>query len=341
VTRPLSVAQAGPRDRATEVQCRQDPPGEDPCAHRDRRHHARSCAQVPRRAGALHPDPRTRAEDGEDLRLGIDPRGAARRRRRSACAIPGSAPGPSRTSRRRSQARGGGAGGRVFDGARSASIAERLRAVRRPGRDRGQRPSHDDTCKDLDIIATYDPAALTKRSPRWSSSRVGSSSEASAASPNGLRIDPAWSPGPVRQRDPAPDRPSGTTSSFAEYAVRRGMRVSEYGVGGRIREDHRCPSEEGVYGSSACRSSSRAARGRGECGRRARASQPGRARRPEGGPALPHDPLGRAQLPRRDGRGGAGSRLRLPGDHRPLRQPRLRNDVQADGCCGRSSGCVS
>ena len=41
-------------------------------------------------------------------------------------------------------------------------------------------------------------------------------------------------------------------------------------------------------------------------------------------PALPHDALGRAQHARGDGRGGAGARLRLPGDHRPLRQPRVR-----------------
>ena len=46
--------------------------------------------------------------------------------------------------------------------------------------------------------------------------------------------------------------------------------------------------------------------------------------RPEGRPALPHDRLGRHRLDRGDGARGARRGLRVPGDHRPLGQLRVR-----------------
>ena len=134
-------------------------------------------------------------------------------------------------------------------------IAEHLRA--QPSADRveiaGSARRMTDTCKDLDIIATsHDPAALTKAFTEMELlSEVGSSGEAGArgVTHNGLRIDFR-----VVEPDQFGNVIQHLTGSkqhnvdLREYAVRRGMHVSEYGV----EEDesgktHRCPSEEGVY----------------------------------------------------------------------------------------------
>ena len=134
-------------------------------------------------------------------------------------------------------------------------IAEHLRT--QPSADRveiaGSARRMTDTCKDLDIIATsHDPAALTKAFTEMELlSEVGSSGEAGArgVTHNGLRIDFR-----VVEPDQFGNVIQHLTGSkqhnveLREYAVRRGMHVSEYGV----EEDesgktHRCPSEEGVY----------------------------------------------------------------------------------------------
>jgi DNA polymerase (family 10) len=110
-----------------------------------------------------------------------------------------------------------------------------------------------DTCKDLDIIATaHDPAALTRAFAEMQLlASVGSGGEAGArgVTHNGLRID---------FRVVEPDQYGNVLQHLTgskrhnvelrEYAVRRGMHVSEYGV----EEDesgvvHRCPAEERVY----------------------------------------------------------------------------------------------
>jgi DNA polymerase (family 10) len=134
-------------------------------------------------------------------------------------------------------------------------IVEHLRA--HPAADRvdiaGSARRMTDTCKDLDIIATADdPAALTQAFTEMQSlASVGSSGEAGArgVTHNGLRID---------FRVVEPDQYGNVLQHLTgskqhnvelrEYAVRRGMHVSEYGV----EEDesgtvHRCPTEEGVY----------------------------------------------------------------------------------------------
>jgi DNA polymerase (family X) len=110
-----------------------------------------------------------------------------------------------------------------------------------------------DTCKDLDIIATaHDPAALTQAFTEMELlSEVGSGGEAGARgmTHNGLQIDFR-----VVEPDQFGNVLQHLTGSkqhnmeLREYAVRRGMHVSEYGV----EEDetgkvHRCPTEEGVY----------------------------------------------------------------------------------------------
>ena len=111
-----------------------------------------------------------------------------------------------------------------------------------------------DTCKDLDIIATaHDPVELTRAFCEMELlSDVGGSGEAGArgVTHNGLRIDFR-----VVEPDQFGNVLQHLTGSkqhnvaLREYAVRRGLHVSEYGV----EEDetgkvHRCPTEEQVYG---------------------------------------------------------------------------------------------
>ncbi len=110
-----------------------------------------------------------------------------------------------------------------------------------------------DTCKDLDVIATsHDPAELTRAFTEMELlSEVGSGGEAGArgTTHNGLRIDFR-----VVEPDQFGNVLQHLTGSkqhnvaLREYAVRRGMHVSEYGIeedeSGKV---HRCPTEEGVY----------------------------------------------------------------------------------------------
>ncbi len=134
-------------------------------------------------------------------------------------------------------------------------IADHLRA--QPSADRveiaGSARRMTDTCKDLDIIATsHDPKALTRAFTEMELlSETGSSGEAGArgVTHNGLRID---------FRVVAPDQFGNVLQHLTgskrhnvelrEYAVRRGMHVSEYGVEeDETGKTHRCPAEEGVY----------------------------------------------------------------------------------------------
>ncbi len=134
-------------------------------------------------------------------------------------------------------------------------IVEHLR--KHPGADRveiaGSARRMTDTCKDLDIIATaHDPAALTRAFTEMELlSEAGSGGEAGARATthNGLQIDFR-----VVEPDQFGNVLQHLTGSkqhnveLREYAVRRGMHVSEYGV----EEDesgtvHRCPTEERVY----------------------------------------------------------------------------------------------
>jgi DNA polymerase (family 10) len=111
-----------------------------------------------------------------------------------------------------------------------------------------------DTCKDLDIIATaHDPAALGRALTDLELvGEVRSSGEAGAAivTNNGLRVD---------FRVVAPDQFGNVLQhltgskqhnmSLREYAVRRGLHVSEYGIeDDKDGSKHTCPTEEEVYG---------------------------------------------------------------------------------------------
>jgi DNA polymerase (family X) len=109
-----------------------------------------------------------------------------------------------------------------------------------------------DSCKDLDIIATaHDPAALTQAFTEMQllASVGGGEAGARGVTHNGLRIDFR-----VVEPDQFGNVLQHLTGSkqhnveLREYAVRRGLHVSEYGV----EEDesgtvHRCPTEQQVY----------------------------------------------------------------------------------------------
>jgi DNA polymerase (family 10) len=110
-----------------------------------------------------------------------------------------------------------------------------------------------DTCKDLDIIATaHDPAALTKAFSEMellSDVRGSGEAGARAVTHNGLKVDFR-----VVEPDQFGNVLQHLTGSkqhnveLREYAVRRGMHVSEYGVEeDETGKTHRCPTEEGVY----------------------------------------------------------------------------------------------
>jgi DNA polymerase (family 10) len=134
-------------------------------------------------------------------------------------------------------------------------IVEHLRA--HPASDRvdiaGSARRMTDTCKDLDIVATAtDPAALTQAFAEMQLlGSVGSTGDAGArgVTHNGLRIDFR-----VVEPDQYGDVLQHLTGSkqhnmeLRDYAVRRGLHVSEYGVeeadSGTV---HRCATEERVY----------------------------------------------------------------------------------------------
>jgi DNA polymerase (family 10) len=134
-------------------------------------------------------------------------------------------------------------------------IVEHLRS--QPAADRveiaGSARRMTDMCKDLDIIATAtDPAALKQAFTEMHLlASVGSSGGAGArgVTHNGLQIDFR-----VVEPDQFGNVLQHLTGSkqhnmeLREYAVRRGLHVSEYGVeedeSGQV---HRCPTEEQVY----------------------------------------------------------------------------------------------
>jgi len=110
-----------------------------------------------------------------------------------------------------------------------------------------------DTCKDLDIIATaHDPTDLTAALTRLEligDVRSGGEAGARVVTHNGLQIDFR-----VVEPDQFGNVLQHLTGSkqhnmeLREYAVRRGLHVSEYGIEDDASGDvHRCPTEERVY----------------------------------------------------------------------------------------------
>jgi DNA polymerase (family 10) len=134
-------------------------------------------------------------------------------------------------------------------------IVEHLRA--HPAADRveiaGSARRMTDTCKDLDIVATaHDQAALTQAFTQMEllgDQRSSGDAGARAVTHNGLQVD---------FRVVAPDQFGNVLQHLTgskqhnvelrEYAVKRGMHVSEYGIEDDNTGDvHRCATEERVY----------------------------------------------------------------------------------------------
>jgi DNA polymerase (family X) len=139
-----------------------------------------------------------------------------------------------------------GIGGQIVEVLREHEAADRVEIA-------GSARRWTDTCKDLDIIATaHDPAALTKAFTEIELvGEVRSSGEAGAAivTNNGLRVD---------FRVVAPDQFGNVLQhltgskqhnmALREYAVRRGLHVSEYGIeDDRDGSKRTCATEQEVY----------------------------------------------------------------------------------------------
>ena len=194
-----------------------------------------------------------------------------------------------------------------------------------------------DTVKDLDIIATSDdPPALARALAELDVvESVASSGDVGARimTHAGLKVD---------LKVVEPDQFGNVLQHFTgskahnvalrESVVRRGLHVSEYGVlDDATGETLRCATEEEVYaalGLAWIPPELREGRGELEAALTQRAPAADRARRHPRRPALPHDALGRQELARGDGRGGAGARIPVPRDHRPLGVARVRRPRQ-------------
>ena len=302
--------------------------------------------EVPRRAGPVHRDPGPGPEDGAQ-----DPRRARHHDARRSCAR------RPQTERLRSDLRASGPKAEQnivaaldrtpSDGPRRArcccrrcsrsasrsSSALRAHPGRRPGRDRRQRAPHDRHLQGPRRRSRppHDAAALTAgvhASWTWSP-RCRSSGEAGArvVTHNGLAVD---------FRVVAPDQFGNVLQhltgskqhnvALREYAVRRGLHVSEYGIEDDDDGDdaHAArPSRRSTSCSASTTSSRSCARAAASCEAALEHTLPelvtedGPARRP----ALPHDALGRAQHARADGRGGA-RRAATPTSPSPTTRPR-------------------
>ena len=137
--------------------------------------------------------------------------------------------------------------------------------------------------------------------------------------PVDLRIVPEESFGNLLQHFTGSGRHN---EALRTAAVQRGLHVSEYGVADDETGDHARLRHRGggLRAAGHGLRAARAARGprRAGGGTQARAAGAAGADGHQGRPALAHRGLGRPQHDRRDGRGRAGARLRVPGDDRSL-----------------------
>ena len=126
-----------------------------------------------------------------------------------------------------------------------------------------------------------------------------------------------------------------------ERAVKMGLSVSEHGIADtESGEVTRCEDEAGVYerlGLAYIEPELREGRDEIKLAAERRAARARHRRRHPRRPALPHDALRRQEHARGDGRGGPRARLLLPGDHRPLRHPRLRRRRPGRRSCSSGS----
>ena len=345
----------GPRHRARRR--RPDHPGED---HRARRHrrdpdarqdagevsagpdrdHPPSGTRAQARAAAVRrardrlprvaPDRRRGAQDprAEGLRpegRRGDPRQPAIRRGRRAARPDRAEPG----ARRRRAAGGGAARAPGRDRCRAGGVG--------PADDRhGQGPRCD---RHRDRSARAGPGGDRARPDRGGRDSIGGRRPAAYA--HGRPRRPAdRGARPVRQPAPAPDRLQAAQHGAARHGRAQGpARVRVRGPRRRDRRDpplrHRArglrAARPRVHRPRAAREPRRA-RGRG----RRHVADADRARRPPRRSALAHDRVRRDRVDRGDGARGAGLRLRVSGDHRPLGELRFRGRGSPSVCASRS-----
>ena len=204
-----------------------------------------------------------------------------------------------------------------------------------------------ETCKDIDLIATAEePTALSEAllaNPLIAAAGTPGPNGVRAQTHNGVSVDlRIVAPGRLRQPAAALHRLQGPQRALREEAVGRGLSVSEHGItdteSGKV---DLCESEAEVYerlGYAYIEPELR--EGRGEL----KAAREGKL--PElveladiKGDLHSHTTLsdGRNTL---EEMAAAGARawLRLPGDHRPLRQPWLRRPRHAGAALGADRG---
>ncbi len=195
-----------------------------------------------------------------------------------------------------------------------------------------------DSVKDLDIVATASrpPGAVGRGQParhrrELEYARRGRRAPAHPFGPAGRSADRGARP--VRQPAPAPHRLEGPQHGAARR--RRAQGAARLRVRRARRRHRRDPPMRdrggGVRAAGDGLHRARAARGP----RRARGRRPARAARadhrrgPPGRPALPHDRLRRDRVDRGDGARRPRRRVRVPGDHRPFGELRVRRPRRA------------
>ena len=229
------------------------------------------------------------------------------------------------------------------------------RCARARARDRvevaGSLRRQADAVKDLDVIATADdtaalvarargaarsssPCSVGRRPARARRPRRASRSTSRSSRPTSSATCCSTSPAPRPTTSRCARRRCGagcTSRSTASSTTPTG-------------ETLRCATEEDVYarlGLPWIPPELREGRGELEAAAAGHAARARHARGPARRPALPHDALRRPPGRRGDGRGRARARLRVPGDHRPLGQPRLRQPRRRPTrCARRSSACA-
>src|SRR3954447_4109060 len=243
------------------------------------------------------------------------------------------------------QADGGGPAPRILL-SRALPVAEQIAGALRdhPAADRveiaGSLRRLADSAKDIDIIATAsDPLALTStlaELPLVESVQSSGEAGARVMTHAGIKVD---------LRVVAPDQFGNVLQHFTgakahnvqlrEAAVRRGLHVSEYGIlDDETGETTRCATEEEVYARLGLAWIPPELRGgRGELEAAAKGTLPELVtyedlprgpHRPAPHPAVPPAAHARARGAQAVARPSRAPRLGVPGHHRPLGLPRLR-----------------
>ena len=189
---------------------------------------------------------------------------------------------------------------------------------------RGRESAHD-----IDLVGTAEPPkALLEALPGLPSvERVLSGGDAAVAVQTHAGIRAELAVAPPASFGNLLQHATGSAAHnvrLREMAVRRGLSVSQHGIAGPEGTATHA-DEEGVYaalGLALIPPELREDSGEIEAAQEDLLPAAGHARRPQGGAPLPHHLERRDAQRGRDGRGGPATGLSLPGDQRPLPEPR-------------------